>query len=326
MAHYTEESISFPVNYVDETQMLQGFVFRPTTQTAEQRQLPPVVFNSGFTGGVSMYGQLFSKALAALGYNVLTYDVAGFFSNKKVRNTRVQGGITVTNVSLEDQKQEVLAAVACAQQLFGQMPALLSWAMGSVASLAAVVELARNGKEQIPYYVPMSYTSMRALQNLRVDKKQAHEALMALDDGAAIPPFDTGTEATRLGYYPLDHATQAYVEKQLGGYTDAMGAEHWPGCTHVSAKSYKAGVMFDPEASLGNATGKFPPAMIVHGTENSLHHPDESVRLHKLYPGKKTSVPVMVLGMEHGQQLNAGNPVFQYLIYNIDRGIRSLAA
>jgi hypothetical protein len=163
---------------------------------------------------------------------------------------------------------------------------------------------------------------MSALQNLRADKEAAHAALMELPDDEPVPPFDTGTEATKLGYYPLDPATQAYVDKQLGSYTEADGVERWPGCGAVTAKSYKECLAFDPEAQLAGASGRFPPALIIHGADNTLHMPEESVRLHQVYPGQKTKAPLLIAGMEHGQQLSAENVVFRYMIENIDRGIR----
>ncbi|BCH05718.1 hypothetical protein MesoLj131b_77170 (plasmid) [Mesorhizobium sp. 131-2-5] len=323
MTNLIEEDIAFPVAYHDDTHRLRGRVFRPANRSDEQQKLPPVIFNSGFTGGISMYGQLVGKALAGRGYRVMTYDVAGFFKNKDVRNTVKRGDLTVTNVSLEDQKAEVLAATSWSKERFGRMPVVASWAMGSVASLAAIAELARAGGDQVPYYVPMNYTRMTSLQNLRADKTAAHAALLELPDDEPLPSFDTGTEETRLGYYPLDSATQAYVDEQLGSYTDVDGVDRWPGCSTVSARSYKESLAFDPEAELVKASGRFPPALIIHGAENTLHMPEESVRLHQVYPGQKTKAPLLIAGMEHGQQMSAENIVFRYMIENIDLGIRA---
>lgn len=314
------EDISFPVAFGDATINLAGRVFQPI---ASDKALPPVIFNSGFTGGVSMYGQLFGRALAERGYRVMTYDVAGFFTNKNVRNTVKKDGVTVTNVSLVDQTAEVLAAIRWAKEKFGAMPAVASWAMGSLASLAAIVELAKQGDEQITFWVPMSYTSIDALQDLRADKAAADAAIRNLADDAAIPPFDTGTEATRLGYYPLDQDTQEYVDRQLGGYTEVGGVDRWPGCTHVTAKSYKEYVDFDPEKDLQGNAGKLPPALIVHGAQNTLHMPSESIRLHKNYPGRAGDNPLIIDGMMHGQQNQVENPIFQQLIKNIDQAIRA---
>lgn len=290
----------------------------------ETTELPPIVFNSGYTGGVSMYGQLMGNALSARGYPVFTYDVAGFFTNKHVRNCFENDGKMITRVSLEDQKQELLAAISWVKSNLGRMPVVASWAMGSVASLAAVIELHKRGGGNIPFYVPMNYSSMRNLQNLRQDPVAADKAIQLRDNEAPTPPFDTGTEKTKLGFYPLDQETQAYVDKQLGAYTDKGEADPWPGCTYVSAGSYKSYVLFDPESQLPGLEGELPPALIVHGADNTLHMPAESVRLHDAYPGEKGDAPLMIAGMQHGQQMEANNPVFKGLINHIDGSIRSV--
>ncbi|MAB97760.1 MAG: alpha/beta hydrolase [Pseudomonadaceae bacterium] len=322
MTNITTKDITFTVKYDNETLSLKGTVFQPETLDAAAQKLPPVVFNSGFTGGVTMYGQLFGRALAALGYRVMTYDVAGFFSNKQIRNTYESEGKVVTNVILEDQKDEVLGAVEWVRENFGEMPVVASWAMGSVASLGAIVELAAAGNEQIRFWVPMNYTHIRNLQGLRSDQAAADAAILRLADDAAIPPFDTGTEATRLGYYPLDPETQAYVDQQLGGYTEAGGADRWPGCTYVSAKSYKSYVAYDPEQALEGAKD-FPPALIIHGADNTLHMPSESVRLHQKYPGDAGSQALIISQMQHGQQNQPESPVFKSMIQSIDEAIRT---
>lgn len=322
MTNITTKEIKFYVNYGGEVLPLNGTVFEPEEIDAASRKLPPVVFNSGFTGGVSMYGQLFGRALAARGYRVMTYDVAGFFNNKQIRNTFQAGGIVITNVSLEDQKDEVLGAVQWVRDNFGEMPVVASWAMGAVASLGAVAELAAAGIEQIRFWVPMSYTNIRQLQTLRADKQAADAAILQLPDEAPISPFDTGTAATALGYYPLDPETQAYVDQQLGGYTEAGGADRWPGCTHVTAKSYKSYVAYDPEQSIEGAKG-FPPALIIHGAENTLHMPSESERLHRHYPGDAGPSALIIPHMQHGQQNQAENPVFESMIQSMDEAIRA---
>jgi pimeloyl-ACP methyl ester carboxylesterase len=322
MTDINTKEIKFAVNYGGETVSLNGTVFEPAIIAGAAKELPPVVFNSGFTGGVSMYGQLFGRALAARGYRVMTYDVAGFFSNKSVRNTLEVDGLVITNVSLEDQKDEVLGAVQWARDNFGEMPVVASWAMGSVASLGAVAELAAKGAEQIRFWIPMSYTNIRHLQDLRADKNAADAAILKLADDAPIPPFDTGTAATRVGYYPLDPDTQAYVDQQLGGYTEAGGADRWPGCTHVTAKSYKSYVAYNPEQSIEGAKG-FPPALIIHGADNTLHMPAESQRLHRNYPGDAGPGALIVPNMQHGQQNQVDSAVFKSMIQSIDQAIRA---
>lgn len=319
------EDIVFTVNYGDEEIDLTGQVFRPRNFEEKSNSLPPIVFNSGFAGGVSMYGQLFGRALAERGYCVMTYDVAGFYTNKHARNIVQQGDLTLTNVSLEDQKDEVLGAIAWTQKTFGRMPAVVSWAMGGTASLAAIAQLARAGGPQVAFYAPLNYTRISSLQNLRADKAAAHASLMALADDDAIPPFDTGTQKTRLGFYPLDTDTQAYVDEQLGAYTEAASVERWPGCSHMTASSYKDYVAFDPEAGLNGSAG-FPPALIVHGADNTLHLPEEAVHLHGVYPGDATDGPYIIGGMAHGQQNQPDNAIFRQMIDQIDRNIATRAA
>lgn len=321
MTQVVQEKFTFPVQYAEGVLNLHGYMFRPAEQTEARAALPPVVFNSGFTGGVSMYGQLFGHELAKLGYNVTTYDVTGFFTNKDIRNSFKSGDITVTNVSLEDQTTELLALIEWTRMNLGASPAVASWAMGSVATLAAVNELARAGGEQIAYFFPMNYTRLEALQGLRANPAETDAAIRALADDVAIPPFDTGNEVTRLGFYPLDPETQAYVDVQLGDYTEAGGADRWPGCTHVTAKSYTSYLRFDPEADLGNIDGTYPPVLVIHGAENTLHMPSESIRLHDAYPGEKGEAALILEGLQHGQQNSPENPVFQTMIANIDSSI-----
>jgi len=326
MTDLIEEDVSFPVTYRDAVCTLRGRLLRPASLEGAVTSVPPVVFNSGFTGGASMYGQLVGRALAARGYRVMTYDVAGFFKNKAVRNTRrYDDGCTVTEVSLADQRDEMLAAITWMRTRFARMPVVASWAMGTLASLAAITQLARAGGEQIALYVPMNYTRMAALQDLRAEPHAAHANLMALADDAAIPPFDTGTAATKLGFYPLDPATQQYVDQQLGGFTEAEGVERWPGCTSISVRSYKESLYFDPESELAANAERLPPALIIHGATNTLHNPAESIRLHQRYPGPKTDRVLLIDGMAHGQEMVADHPVFGSLIARIDQGIRTLA-
>ena len=90
----------------------------------------------------------------------------------------------------------------------------------------------------------------------------------------------------------------------------------------MTAKSYKSYVQYDPEQSIEGATG-FPPALIIHGADNTLHMPSESVRLHQNYPGDAGPHAFIIPKMQHGQQSQADNPVFKAMIESIDEAIRT---
>jgi len=281
-----------------------------------------VVFTSGFTGGVAMYGRLVGHALARRGHRVTTYDVAGFFTNRDVQDPD-EG---VTEVSLERQEDELLALIACTSQRDGAPPALVSWAMGATVALGAVTRLVGGDDQVPPLFVPLNYTRMTSLQRLRDDPVRAHRDLTALEGPTGIPPFDVGTESTRLGFYPLDPGTRSYVDAQLGDYTEDAGVDRWPGCSLISARSYLRAVAYDPEDRLGAGPDGYPEALIIHGAENTLHDPRESERLHRRYPGPKDDVPLLVAGMQHGQQMVAGHPVFEGLMDVIDARLRRTCA
>lgn len=288
---------------------------------AAQDLAPPgtsVVFTSGFTGGVAMYGRLVGHALAHRGHRVTTYDVAGFFTNRDARGKDRH----VTEVDPEHQEQELLALIERTRERDGVTPALVSWAMGATVAIGAVCTLAHAGGPVLPLVVPMNYTRMTALQRLREDPVRAHLDLVALDGSVGVAPFDVGTEATRLGFYPLDPQTQAYVDAQLGDYTEDAGVDRWPGCALVSARSYVRAVAYDPEGRLDPGIGTFPEVLIVHGADNTLHDPQESVRLHDRWPGPKDDRAFLVAGMQHGQQMTAGDPVFEGLMDAIDARLR----
>lgn len=293
--------------------------------TFEPQQVPDraatgssVVFTSGFTGGVAMYGSLVGHALARRGHKVTTYDIAGFFTNRDARGD----DRSVTEVDLDDQEDELLALIEQVRRRDGMSPALLSWAMGATVALGAVSRLAKDGGPVLPLFVPMNYTRMTALQRLRADPVRAHLDLVALDGYTGVAPFDVGTEATRLGFYPLDPETQAYVDGQLGDYTEDAGVERWPGCSLISARSYVRAVDYDPEQRFEARDGGFPEVLIVHGENNTLHDPKESERLHRRYPGPRDEGPLLVPGMQHGQQMVAGDPVFEGLMAIIDARLR----
>lgn len=297
--------------------------------TFESQQAPDpsapgssVVFTSGFTGGVAMYGRLVGHALARRGHRVTTYDVAGFFTNRGARGDDRH----VTEVDLSLQEQELLALIETTRERDGVTPALVSWAMGATVAIGAVSRLASAGGPVPPLVVPMNYTRMTALQQLRADPDRAHLDLMALDGSVGVAPFDVGTEATRLGFYPLDPQTQSYVDAQLGDHTEKAGVDRWPGCSLVSARSYVRAVAYDPEERLGVGAGAFPEALIIHGADNTLHDPKESERLHRRYPGPKDDAPFLAPGMQHGQQMVAGHPVFEGLMDVIDARLRQACA
>lgn len=51
--------------------------------------------------------------------------------------------------------------------------------------------------------------------------------------------------------------------------------------------------------------------------------PSESVRLHQNYPGDAGPNALIISHMQHGQQNQAGNPVFESMIQSIDEAIRT---
>lgn len=144
------------------------------------------------------------------------------------------------------------------------------------------------------------------------------------------PGYSTSKSVFRPGavvhFAVANVASRLCAADQVRQLNGAGGAEHWPGCTHVTSKSYKDCLAFDPEAQLPAIQGKFPPALIVHGTANTLHMPEESVRLHKVYPGPKGDAALLIKDMQHGQQLTADNPLFLHMIDNIDRSVRASLA
>ena len=81
-------------------------------------------------------------------------------------------------------------------------------------------------------------------------------------------------------------------------------------------------VAYDPERSIEGAKG-FPPALIIHGADNTLHMPAESVRLHQNYPGDAGPHALIISHMQHGQQNQVDSPVFKSMIQSIDEAIRA---
>lgn len=316
--------VKIPIQYADGERNLSVYIYMPKKPSAGQPAKHPVLFVSGFTGGVSMYGRLMADALTDRGHPVVTYDVAGFYSNADVKNRwQVQDGSSVTRVSIIDQKQEVEDIISWCRAKFGSAPVLVTWAMGCLAGLQAIISLKDKSKPNVPLFIPMQYSSMHELQKLRSSPRIVN-SIMSLPAATPIPVFDLGTSETILGFYPLDIETQRYTSTQLREYTAAMGVQTWPGCDYISAGSLRECLNSNVEEALRAMVDEELPMLFpIHGHDNTLHNPEETKRLFAIYPGQKAELPILIQGLQHGQQMERGNDTFKTVISLIEEAIES---
>jgi hypothetical protein len=78
-----------------------------------------------------------------------------------------------------------------------------------------------------------------------------------------------------------------------------------------------------PCQRIRSALPSFPPAPIIHGADNTLHMPSESVRLHQNYPGDAGTNALIISHIQHGQQNQVDSPMFKSMIQSIDEATRA---
>lgn len=255
---------------------------------------PVIVPASGYQGLKVIHPQRFARALAPLGYAVLAFDYRGFGQSEGER------GRLVPQEWVEDVRAAV-DRITTVPHLSAERVGLLGWGLGggvvvseaaddprirAVASVNGIGDGARSARAM---HDDMSWRRL-------VERVTADRGRRATTGRSEVTsPWDV----VRLD---RDAQTDGYVGEEL---YKAPGFGYG-----VTLESADLLLRFRPEAAVAKVAPR--PLLIVHGTENRLHRPEESRSLY--HNAGEPKELVLLPGVGHTEWMHDGHPTFEHLV------------
>src|SRR3954463_10178159 len=262
---------------------LDGDLYLPATGTGER--LPGVIVCSGYQGLKDIHPARFARALVPAGFVCLGFDYRAFGRSEGRPGRLVP----------QEQVEDTIAAVdflASVPEVDSARIALVGWGLGGGIVIAAAAAEPRV----------RAVASLNAIGDGRRATQAAHasegwtrllariEADRARSESELVPPFDI---------LPLDRVTGVYAHDELERYT-GFGSE-------VTLESAAALLAFQPETVVSQLSPR--PLLLVHGSDNRLNPPEESVELHRLAGEPKELV--LLPGAGHTEWMYDDHPTFR---------------
>jgi len=247
--------VSRPVTFFSEGLRLDGDLYAP--EGGGRR--PAVVALSGYQGLKGIHPARFARALVPAGYACLAFDYRGFGASEGPRGRLVP----------QEQAEDARAAVAflsAQPDVDAERIGLLGWALGGGVAIAAAAGDPRVRAVAALNAIGDGGRSVRFMHDeeswARLQTALAEDRTRRAVEGRSmlVPTFDV---------VRLDEVTRRYVEAEL--YREpGFGAD-------VTLESTDLLLRFRPELVVDRIVPR--PLLLVHGTENRLHSPEESQEL-----------------------------------------------
>jgi uncharacterized protein len=248
-------------------------------------RLPGVVICSGYQGLKDIQPARFARALVPAGFVCLGFDYRGF-GKSEGRPGRLLP---------QEQVEDTIAAIgflATRPEVDSDRIALVGWGLGGGIVIAAAAADPRA----------RAVVAFNAIGNGRRATRAAHddgswarllariEADGVRQESELVPPFEI---------LPLDRVTGEYAKDELARYT-GFGSD-------VTLESAAALLAFRPERVVAQVAPR--PLLLVHGSDNRLNPPNESIELHRLAGEPKELV--LLPGSGHTEWMYDDNPTFR---------------
>ncbi|MEV6639724.1 alpha/beta hydrolase [Amycolatopsis sp. NPDC051371] len=260
---------------------------------------PVIIAASGFQGLKVIHPERFARALMPRGYAVLAFDYRGFGASEGERG----------RLAPQDWAEDVRAAVdrvSAEPGLDVDRIGLLGWGLGGgvvvaeaaedprVAAVAAVNGIADGARSTRNMHDEQSWQSL--LDRIAADRGRRAE----LGRSEITSPWDI----VRLD---LDGRTDGYVGEELYK-APGFGA----GVTLESADML---LRFSPETVAHRISPR--PLLVMHGSENELHKPEEARSLYEHAAEPKWLE--LIEGAGHTEWMFDGHPTFRHLVDTVDK-------
>ncbi|WP_126424616.1 alpha/beta hydrolase [Brevibacillus marinus] len=278
------------IHFYSEGYKLDGTLYLPDDYKPGEKR-PAIIPNSGYNGFNEFYPRLFARNLTEAGYVCLGFDYRGFAKSEGERG----------RVILDEQVEDIKNAITYLQiqeEVDPERIGLIGWGMGAsnVVRVAAADKRVKavaalngffNGERwlrSIHSYVDW-HNILKMIEEDRIRRVTTGKSLLA-------DPFI---------HYPLDPATDDYVQKELA-VLEPFGKQTQLQFTESIATMNAEKVVADISPR---------PLFVAHGKDNLLHPLDESL---SLYAAAKEPKQFYLIDGKHNDFMYHDHPVFQELI------------
>ena len=287
-----------PLPFFSERQRLDADLHIPAEGTSRP-PYPVLIACSGFLGRKSLHPERFARALTPYGYAVLAFDYRGVGESEGEYGRQAP----------QEWAEDLRSAVDCMMtepEVDNRRIGLLGWALGGSAAIA---EAAGDPRVGAVAAVNAMADGGRCLRRLHDD--EAWERFLARSE--ADREFRvTGSRSELVSPWEivpldLDRSTQEYVDE-----TPAIQS----GFGHpTSLESADMIMRFRPEEAVGDIAPR--PLLIVHGSDNRLHPPEEAQSLYDRAGEPKELL--FLKGAGHTEWMGDRHPTFKRLVGVLER-------
>lgn len=274
--------------FFSEGSRLKATLYYPDNPTTDPQ--PALIVNSGYQGFNEFYPKMFAREMTERGFICLGFDYRGMADSEGDKGT----------VLIEDQVVDIRNAVTFMQSqnnVDDQRLGLIGWGMG-----AANVVLAAEKGRNVAAVASLNgfYDGERWLKSIHsydewtriLDEVQEDRTRRVLEGESKL--------ADTFAHYPLDPATDDYVQKELAQVY---------GFGHPTRLQFTESII-DLKVEKVVKDLAPTPLFIGHGSRNSLHPYDEAVALYAAASSPKT---LYTVDGRHNDFMYSDHPEFLML-------------
>lgn len=286
------------IHFYSEGFKLDGTLYLPDDYKPGEKR-PAIIPNSGYQGFNEFYPRLFARNLTEAGFVCLGFDYRGFAQSEGER------GRVILDEQVEDIKNAI-TFLRIQEEVDPDKIGLIGWGMGAsnVVRVAAADKRVKavaalngffNGERwlrSIHSYVDW-HNILRMIEEDRIRRVTTGKSMLA-------DPFI---------HYPLDPATDDYVQKELA-ILAPFGKETQLQFTESIATMNAEKVVADISPR---------PLFVAHGKDNLLHPLDESL---SLFAAAREPKQFHLIDGKHNDFMYHDHPVFQDLVARLKEFFR----
>jgi fermentation-respiration switch protein FrsA (DUF1100 family) len=272
------------IAFHSEGSRLKGTVYYPD-DFVEGVEYPALVVNSGYQGFNEFYPKMFATRLTERGFICLGFDYRGMADSEGEKG----------RVLIEEQAQDIrnaLTFLRAQEAVDATRVGLVGWGMG-----AANVILAATSDGNVAGVASLNgfYNGRRWLKSIHTYDEYLHILDEVAEDRVRRVVQGEVKLADTFAHYPLDPATDDYVQKELSSVY---------GFGHPTSVQFTESILdLDVDAVVARLSPT--PLFIGHGRRNSLHPYDEALALYEAASSPKT---LYTIEARHNDFMYADHP------------------